>query len=442
MHTEQGGLQGAGGGVDYDRWRQTIRNDTFSRYHHSMGMALEKEGNPTAAAAAYRRAIEQKPDFWPAYIRLLTLLESSGQAADAAVLRQTAASLEPQFEARGSEAIAIELIEADEDDEADRWLDHAARAHLPLSQHYLGFRRLSQGQIAEARELWHDAAPITPIEKEIVADTFLKKIRHHPADWPADRAVIGLTQVTRLAPFSASAHVWLAEAFSRLDRIEEGKAVIRRALALEPDLFIAHAILGSLNLFDLQLEQSVTALSRCLAMDPVMTKPGLSQLPAGWVRQQLAMAFVASGRLRDGERVAREGLNFDRLDPALSYTLVLALLGQDRLDECEAVVRQALSANLPPPYRAHLLSDEGLVLHRRGRLADAEAAHRRALDACPEFPWALTNLALSLWEQGRRDEAQAIQERTRSYARHRYDLHQRARPAWARIIIDAAFPNG
>jgi len=79
-----------------------------------------------------------------------------------------------------------------------------------------------------------------------------------------------------------------------------------------------------------------------------------------------------------------------------------------RLDEAEASYRRALE--IKPDY-AEAYSNKGTVLQDMGRLNEAEACCRRALQIKPEYAEAHYNLGNSLHGMGRLDEAEACYRR-------------------------------
>ena len=88
--------------------------------------------------------------------------------------------------------------------------------------------------------------------------------------------------------------------------------------------------------------------------------------------------------------------------------LCAALQMQKRLAEAEAAARKALAIN-PNFLDAH--NNLGNVLKGQGRLGAAEAAYRRALEINPDYVEALSNLGIVLLDQGRLDESEKVYRR-------------------------------
>jgi Flp pilus assembly protein TadD len=112
--------------------------------------------------------------------------------------------------------------------------------------------------------------------------------------------------------------------------------------------------------------------------------------------------------------------------------LGIALAGLGRLDEAIAAFRRAIQIT-PQSPEAH--NNLGNALRERGRFDEAVAACRRALELKPEFPEALVNLGASLAAQGQLEKAIAAYRRAleiKPYLPHAHNnlakCPQRVRP--------------
>jgi serine/threonine-protein kinase len=152
----------------------------------------------------------------------------------------------------------------------------------------------------------------------------------------------------------------------------------------------------------------------------------------------LALALARVGRAEEGERVLRDLVRRQPLNPEVHYILGwglykqgklagaadayqealrlrpdyfeahndlgIALEEQGRVTEAVAAFKEVLRLK---PNRAQAHSNLGNALHRQGRLAEAVAAHKEALRLKPDLIEAHTNLGLVLEEQGKLVEAAA-----------------------------------
>lgn len=93
--------------------------------------------------------------------------------------------------------------------------------------------------------------------------------------------------------------------------------------------------------------------------------------------------------------------------------------GLQRYAEAESALRRALDGQDDADTRYDL----GLVLNRRGRIGDAIAEYRRALDRQPNHAGALNNLGVALAQQGRPEEAMRQFERLVAIDPENADAH-------------------
>ncbi len=173
------------------------------------------------------------------------------------------------------------------------------------------------------------------------------------------------------------------------------------------DMPAAHLNLGVLRLRAGQLDEAERAYQVALHLDP-------SFVP---VRFNLANLYNQQGRNDEAETVLREGI--DRASEGdegeLQYSLALLLAEEDRLEEAAASLQRAVE--LIP--RARVRYNYGLVLHRLGRLDDAEAALIEANEGNPRDADVLLALAQLLMDRGELTRA-------REYARALLQLNPTA----------------
>ena len=120
----------------------------------------------------------------------------------------------------------------------------------------------------------------------------------------------------------------------------------------------------------------------------------------------LSRALFLAGKSGEAEEVLRELALQPEHDhnPALSFYLGAALIGQRRYGEAEAAYREAILLR-PDWGEAH--SNLGAALNSQRKYGEAEAACRKAIDLKPDDSTAFTNLGNALNHQGRHGEAEA-----------------------------------
>ena len=94
--------------------------------------------------------------------------------------------------------------------------------------------------------------------------------------------------------------------------------------------------------------------------------------------------------------------------PRRTTTWALRLHDQGKLDEAVACYRRALE--LKPDY-AEAHNNLGIALKDQGKLDEAVACYRRALELKPDYAEAHGNLGNALKDQGKSDEAVACYRR-------------------------------
>ena len=171
------------------------------------------------------------------------------------------------------------------------------------------------------------------------------------------------------------------------------------------DMPAAHLNLGILRLRAGQPDEAERAYQDALRLDP-------SFVP---VRFNLANLYNQLARNDEAEAVLREGIEWAPDEGELHYSLALLLAEGNRLEEAADSLQRAVE--LIP--RARVRYNYGLVLHRLGRLDDAEAALIEANEGNPRDPDVLLALTQLLMDRGELTRA-------REYARSLLELNPTA----------------
>jgi tetratricopeptide (TPR) repeat protein len=177
--------------------------------------------------------------------------------------------------------------------------------------------------------------------------------------------------------------------------------VLRTAQALAAANVPARRITRSLKELRRQLPESVplSGLSICAVADRVVVKEGGSRWQADSGQYLLALDVEPSeGSL---SVIERRGPDADEW-----FERALALEADDA-EGARRAYERAIASN-----GAHLSAhvNLGLLLHERGRFAEAESAYRRALHACGGDPVLHYNLGVLLEDMERKEEALAAYE--------------------------------
>jgi serine/threonine-protein kinase len=195
----------------------------------------------------------------------------------------------------------------------------------------------------------------------------------------------------RTAP--AQTVVLLAEAYATVGDTTAAEKLLRQATTARPDQVVLLDALGKL------LErQGPTRLPEAIEY---------YRAARGQRRQlgiALSKALVDARRVEEAEQVLQELEPQQSNNPAFQLNRGIAAYRRKKLAEAEAAWRKAIT--LRPEYaEAHY--NLGILLANRHKHGEAEAAWRKAIAVKPDYPEAYANLAYALRAQGKEREAEA-----------------------------------
>jgi adenylate cyclase len=194
--------------------------------------------------------------------------------------------------------------------------------------------------------------------------------------------------------------------FDRGTREGAAKAIeyLRQALALEPAFALAWAELGRAYAMEAIVGWAPVAEGFARARDAVKHALALEpELPEGhstmgWIQ------MIHDWDWRGAEASCRRALELAPGNAVVLGRAATLALCLGRLDEAIALERRALEQD---PLSARAYYHLGGALDRTGRLAEAEAAFRKALELAPQIAATRATLSLHLLAQGRGEEALA-----------------------------------
>ena len=193
-----------------------------------------------------------------------------------------------------------------------------------------------------------------------------------------------------------------AMALHRQGRLAEAEARYRQILALDPRLFPALSLLGSLRLQLGDSREAADLLARALAVAPDNAD----------ALAHYGMALIGLGRFQDAASSFDQAL-------ALKPSLLLALTGRaaamrglgrtaDSLADFDAVVAA-------DPANPDGWNGRGVQLRKLGRIEEALESFNRALRLWPDFAEALQDRGALLWDE-KRDFPAALADLERAMA--------------------------
>jgi len=284
--------------------------------------------------------------------------------------------------------------------------------------------------------------------RESVEET-LKRAQALLADGRANEAVPALESVVSAQPGNAFALRWLAQAYAALRdpralttferavaanpsnlpfrvewveylwdtrRYEQGNAEMEKVIRAAPGNAKLHAHYG-MNL------ASQSRYAQAAAEFDAARRDGLD---SGEVLFYLGSALWECGRLEESEKYLREAVARDPDKAASRHRLGRLLLFRGKPDLAVAELSRAAQKS---PDSAEIALDYGRALEATQKMADAEAAYRKALAIEPGLSVTHYTLGTLLARTGRRDEAQEhiaiYQDYFQKEQRRRFDAASR-----------------
>lgn len=269
---------------------------------------------------------------------------------------------------------------------------------------------LDRGDAAAAERLYRDVLSVDPAVETAhlgLAEALVRQGRNREAARVAAR---------------------LAQSMLGLGRSADAVQLLQRTVSIDPQLAVAHALLGASLLREQRYVEAAESVKRAIELGEQSPQTWLLLAGAQWESDDLQ---AAAGSYE--QAIAAGG------GAVALHQLGGLLLWQGRYAEASEPLTAAAAAGAPPP---DLLYDLGRALEGAGRAAEALSAYERALLAAPRFAQARYAYALLLAREGRRDEAQDnMRQWQQLYQEEQEQLHesklQQARLDGGWALLDA-----
>jgi adenylate cyclase len=174
-----------------------------------------------------------------------------------------------------------------------------------------------------------------------------------------------LNRLLSRSPNNARARYCLGRALVQNKRVE-GIAELERALALDPNLASAHAVIGLAKLFDGRPEETEGHVREALRVSPHDSEAGV------WVAY-IALAKFYLGAYEEALDLFRQATDLNPNYATGRFNMAAVLVELGRLDEARAEVQAGLALNPGfniRRYRAGAQSDNPVFLKRRERIIE------------------------------------------------------------------------
>ena len=369
-------------------YRQAEKLDSEDeRWPYYLGDVLSIVGTDLEAAErAFRRAMELRPDYPPAHMRLGNVLVANNQGRRAAVEFERALELAPDLQQARVPLAQIRLSEGNLEAAAElleQVLIHSPRHGQALST--LAQVYMRQGRRDEARQIAERARnPASynlfddPLMSQVVAEgvsavQLWERAKSFLEAGNNEQAVLGLSQVVELQPSNADAHQQLAVAYGNLGDLARSRQHLERAVALNPELVSSRLQLALLHIEQEEPGRAVPHLETVIELDPedpdaawLLTgdleaaleafEQGASrglEIPA-WAHNEWGRALVQTGRHDVGMAHFRDALAAEPDNAQALFYVGLLLEGQGRIDQAVDNYCQSVGSNSGSPAALRL----------------------------------------------------------------------------------------
>ncbi len=376
--------------VAYERAQELDPSD--ERWPYFLGDVLSVVGTDLEGATeAFVRALELRPDYAPAHMRLGRVLVARGQHEQAAVRFERALDLAADLQPARLGLAQIRLSQG-ELAQAEKLLD-AVLAEQPRHEQALsalGQVYMRQGRREEAREIAQRARHAAvynlfsdPLMQEVVREEASSVLLWERAkaffdDGDYEQAARGLEQVVRRRPSNPDVHHQLGVAYGNLGRPERARHHLERVVALDASRVAPRIQLALLHLDQARPAAAIPHLQRVLELDP-------DDPDAGWL---LGRAQILSGDLHAGlasfEAAEAAAEVAERAAPTWAHNdWANALAQSGRPQEALDHLDTTLAAD---PNDAQALFYSGLIHEGLGHLERAVELYCRSTAVQPDSP--------------------------------------------------------
>jgi tetratricopeptide (TPR) repeat protein len=334
-----------------------------------LGNALSLLKKLDAAAAAYKKAIERKPDFFDAYNNLGITLRAQKKLDEAVAAYHKGIEFNRK---------AIELYPQNLD----------LRYTLARLYSNLGFALENQKKHAEAMAAYRKAIDTDPEFAAAYSNLGLAL----QAQKKLDEAVLAYKKAIKVQPNDFAAYSNLGTALYEQKKLDEAVDAFRTALKLKPDRSGLWYNLGNALRTQKKLEEAVLAYQQAIRF----------QSDSVEAHHNLGLALADQNKLAEAAAAFRRAIKHRPTFADAYHNLGNALYYQNKLGEAVDAYKKAIELK-PEEVESYLAL--GNTPGKQKKFDEAADVFRRAIKVKPDFAAAHFNLGNALKAQQKLDEA-------------------------------------
>jgi tetratricopeptide (TPR) repeat protein/serine/threonine protein kinase len=366
--------------------RRAIELDPeFANAHNNLGIALSHQNNVAGAIEAYRKALEIDPKYAAAHGNLGFVFARQKEYDKAVASYRKALELNPDL-ADVHSNLGNVLVEQGKPEEAAASYLKAIELAPEDAKLYFnhGILLASQKKAGEALTAYRKAVELDPKNGNYYVNLGLVLA----GEGEPDEAIAAYRTAIDLNPQDAKAFSGMGAVLVSQGKPDEAIAAWRRSLELKPGNAVLHGNIGAVlsNMGD--YEGAIECYRAAIELAPNN---------AG-VQGNLGIALTRVGKAGEAVTAFRRAIELNPNDPEFHSNLGVVL--SDQLGDYEAAAECYRTAIRLDPEKPLAHSNLGTALSRLGRLDEALAAHRKALDldpklgrACADTAWILATRA-------------------------------------------------
>lgn len=398
---------------------QPLRNKPRAQVFAETGAWFEQHSNQRCALAAFQKAVQLEPQSSQGHYTLGAALFRAQQLSAAAREFRLALKYKPDM-AIAHSSLGSVLMDLGKPKEAEAEFREAFRLapQLVAALVGLGMLRANQGDNQEAEKILRQAIERDPKDEKAHLNLGLvlaKQQKFADAEAQVDQAV-------RLAPQDAAALAAAGRVKARIGNTAEGVALVRKAVALAPESAMLHLDLGIVLTESLDFASALPEIDEAVRLAP---RSALAHLRRGNVLLDLGGNADAKPDLELARQLAPQM-------PEPYYFLAVIEKQAGNFGQAAALLKNVVKLQ---PSNGMAWNMLGQCFERESQIEEAIASWRQALAIEPDNVQALWGLAKAV-------KPTDPQEAARLMARYREVQNNRRVADQAGVLANDALAAG